>query len=194
MAMQADAVPLQEEIAGARAKRAARARAAHWAAQTGLPATVTRQIGWNALAEAPLWVYAPSGEKDQLALLTGALVRAAQMRLWIDGERIAQAIALLGDTCFENILAFELGAQCQPPEMPDLMPMKQQLIQSGATVLLASIADESIRHATGSQMHCCDFPISHPDACEVVAAAMKLAKLSNEHANARADDPRGNPA
>jgi hypothetical protein len=188
MAMQVDGGALQEEVAGTRAKRAARARAAHWAAQIGLPANITQGLAWNALADAPAWTYAPRDERDHLAMLAGALVSATQMRLWIDGERIAQAVALLGDTCFEKVLASELGMQCRPPEMLDLIPLKQLLLENGATVLLASIADEGLRRAIGWQMRCCEFRIDHPDARAVLAAAMNLAKLSNEQTQVSTDD------
>jgi hypothetical protein len=165
---------LQSDAGAARARRAARTRTAHWAVQVGLPAQLARQLTWSGLADVPTWTCAPGIEQDRLALLAGALASAGQMRLWIDGERITQAIALLGDAGFEQVLASEIAEQCKPPEITALAPLRQQLLERGATVLLASIADEGVRRAAAWQMKCSNFKVDHACAVAIIAAATQM--------------------
>ncbi len=140
-------------IAATRARRHRRAAVAQRLLAKGGDAIAA--IDWDGLDRAPEWL---SLAEPQLAILmrqVGAVVCAPQIRLWIDGPRVAAAREALGE-CFMRALA----AQRDAPQLPgDLAPQARideagqvagQLQSCGAAVLLATLTDGLLRRAAAA--------------------------------------------
>ncbi len=167
--------------AGAAAAHAQRRRRAAVAERliARAPDTV-KDVDWDALDRAPAWLALPDAQLLELQRQVGALVHAPQMRLWIDGARLAAARAAIGDSLLQSLLA-----QREAPLPRDVLPLPRidaasqvaaKLQAVGAAVLLASIPSGALRHAVATVLGQAGAPAL---ACELaqslVARAQSLA-------------------
>jgi hypothetical protein len=114
-------------------------------------------IDWDALDAAPAWLALPAAELATLQRQVGALVYAAQIRLWIDGARLAAARAALGEPYLDALLAqpdlhaFPADAGAHPPAATaDKVPVRLQV--AGAAVMLASLPQGALRRVVSAAM------------------------------------------
>jgi hypothetical protein len=114
-------------------------------------------IDWDALDAAPAWLALPAAELATLQRQVGALVYAAQIRLWIDGARLAAARAALGEPYLDALLAqhdlhaFPADAGAYPPAATaDKVPVRLQV--AGAAVMLASLPQGALRRVVSAAM------------------------------------------
>ena len=118
-----------------RARRAHRASVARALFEGGLPEPVP---GWQELGALPAWCLWPAAPRARLARLVGALFAAPGMRLWIAGERIEAARAVVGAAAFERVMR----SPALPEEAPPL-PLRGELARlfdgAGRAVLLGSL-------------------------------------------------------
>lgn len=109
-------------------------------------------VDWDTLDRAPEWL--ALGE-TQLALLmrqVGAVVNAPQIRLWIDGPRVAAAREALGENFMRALAAqrdlLPLPGDVTPqPRIDAAGQVASRLQTSGAAVLLAALPDGPLRRA-----------------------------------------------
>ena len=97
------------------------------------------ELDWETLLSVPAWCFWPEDKRLALATTAGALFMVPVMRLWIDAERIKQAIQILGAPLFDAVMQYENLPQVveQPPQ--DL-PVDQLLVSTGTSILLGSLS------------------------------------------------------
>jgi hypothetical protein len=141
-------------------------------------------IDWEMLDAAPHWLALPDGKLATLQRQVGALVYAPEIRLWIDGPRLAAARAALGETFLQALLAqhdllsFPLDAGARPRiDTAAKVPTHLQVV--GAAVLLASLPQGPLRHVVSTAMApTAAAPLTTEMAQVLVARAQSLAAQS----------------
>ncbi|HJV95523.1 MAG TPA: hypothetical protein VJ608_05770 [Albitalea sp.] len=114
-------------------------------------------LDWDALARAPDWLALPDDALLALQRQVGALLCAAEMRLWIDGARLAAARAALGEPYLRALLAQPAmpstpldAAACPRIALPGQVGALLQL--AGGSVLLASLTHGPLRRAASAAL------------------------------------------
>jgi hypothetical protein len=114
-------------------------------------------IDWDTLETAPEWLALPDAKLATLQRQIGALLYAAEMRLWIDGARLGAARTTLGDSFMQALLAqrdlatFPADTVTRPRiDSAEKVPTHLQVV--GAAILLASLAQGALRRAVTSIM------------------------------------------
>lgn len=152
-------------------------------------------LEWDALDTAPAWLALPDTELMVLARQVGAVVCASNMRLWIDGARLAAARAALGAPFMQALLALPeaelLPRNVAPCPMIDgAEQVAAQLRSTGLAVLLASLASGSLRRAAGAALGTQASSMAQVLAHSLVARAQKLGAPRAPRASA-AKSPAG---
>ena len=118
---------------------------------------VVAALDWDALDRAPDWLALPDDDLLALQRQVGALLCVAEMRLWIDGARLAAARATLGEPYLRALLAqpatpaTPLDSAVGPRiELPGQVGALLQL--AGASVLLASLTHGPLRRAASAAL------------------------------------------
>lgn len=134
-----------------------RRRAAIAARLLASGADTVAAVDWEMLDTAPAWLALPDAKLATLQRQIGALVYAAEIRLWIDGARLGAARAVLGDAFLQALLAqrdlaaFPQGTGIRPRiETAEQIPTHLQI--AGASVLLASLPAGALARAVGAAM------------------------------------------
>jgi hypothetical protein len=136
-----------------------------------------KEVDWDALEAAPAWLALPDAQLLALQRQVGAVVYAPQMRLWIDGARLAAVRAAVGDSFLQALLA-----QRDAPLPHELLPLPRielaaqltaRLQAAGAAVLLASIAPGPLRRAAGAVLGLASAPAL---ACELAQSLVARAQ------------------
>lgn len=109
---------------------------------------------WDAIDALPVWCLQDELTRHNTQLLCGALVLAPELRLWIDRKLIVAAHDLIGQHCFDHIVAkadnvaiavntfasTRISASGNREQVAD--SVKASLLQAGASVFKASLSDE----------------------------------------------------
>jgi hypothetical protein len=109
-------------------------------------------VDWDSLLAAPDWLALPEPQLVGLQCRVGALLCAPTIRLWIDGQRLAAARAVLGAPFLQALLALP-AAQVLPrnvaasPRIDSAEQVGTQLRAAGAGVLLAALPSGPLRHS-----------------------------------------------
>lgn len=152
-------------------------------------------IGWEMLETAPAWLALPDSRLATLQRQIGALLCAGQIRLWIDGARIAAARSTLGDGFFQALLAqrdlaaftIDAVARKRIDHADDVAPLLQM---TGAAVLLASLPQGPLRAVvTAAMAPTAPAPIASELAQSLIARAQSLAAASTNSPLAGASAP-----
>jgi hypothetical protein len=149
-------------------------------------------LDWDALDRAPAWLALPERALATLQRQVGALLYAPDMRLWIDGRRLAAARVALGEA-FLNALLAQRDAALMPLDaaararIETAEQVAARLAAAGAAVLLAAIPAGALREVAAAAMA----PLSAAAmACELaqslVARALVLSAQAATHGSAPA--------
>jgi len=168
-------------VAAIEVRERRRRRAAVASRLLGSGADAISAIDWEMLDGAPAWLGLPDARLATLQRQIGALLYAAEIRLWIDGARLSAARAALGEAFMQALLAqrdphafpAETGTR---PRIEKVEHVATHLQVAGASVLLASMPQGPLRRAVSAAMAP---TVALPLACEVaqslVARAQSLA-------------------
>lgn len=109
---------------------------------------------WDVIDALPSWCLQDEQTRNEVQLVSGALVLAPELRLWIDRELILAAHTLIGKQCFDHIvakadntpIAVNASAKSRFNTAADpnsiVESVRNNLLQAGASVFKASLADE----------------------------------------------------
>jgi len=136
------------------------------------------------LEKAPAWLALPEAKLATLQRQIGALLYAAEIRLWIDGARIAAARAALGESFMQallmqrDLLAFPQDPAARPRiDAAEKVATHLQVI--GAAVLLASMPQGPLRRVVTAAMAPTAAAAMAPEMAQsFVARAQSLAAQS----------------
>ena len=114
-------------------------------------------IDWEMLEKAPAWLALPDAKLATLQRQIGAFLYATEIRLWIDGPRLAAARAALGETFMQTLLAQRDLMSIAPdavvrPRIDGAEKVSTHLQVAGAAVLLASMPQGPLRRAVTAAM------------------------------------------
>lgn len=177
--MSAPNPPAHAAEAARDAREARRRRAAVAARLVAGDAEAVSAIDWDELDRAPAWLALAAPKLATLQRQVGALLYAAQMRLWIDGPRLGAARAAVGDD-FLHALQAQHDLQAFPPDAGTLPridaaeKVATRLQVAGASVLLASLSPGPLRDALGTAMA--------PTAAAPMAAGMAQSLVARAQA------------
>lgn len=151
--MNAKTTPEPSTIGEARERRRRRAAVARRLLAVNNEALA--EVDWDTLDTAPGWLALPDAQMQPLMRQIGAVVCAAQIRLWIDGARIGAAREALGDT-FLRALAAQRDLPSLPREMAPQTPIETAqdvaagLQAAGTSILLAAVRSFALRRAASA--------------------------------------------
>jgi hypothetical protein len=138
-------------------------------------------IDWDMLDKAPAWLALADAKLATLQRQIGALLYASEIRLWIDGGRLAAARATLGEPFMQALLA-QRDLQAFPqdagarPRIDSAEKVATHLQVVGAAVLLASMPQGALRRVvTVAMAPTAPAPIALELAQALVARAQALA-------------------
>lgn len=138
-------------------------------------------IDWEMLDKAPAWLALPDAKLATLQRQIGALLYASEIRLWIDGARLAAARSTLGDAFMQALLAqrdlqaFPQDASARP-RIDSAEKVATHLQVVGAAILLASMPQGALRRVvTVAMAPTAPAPIATELAHALVARAQTLA-------------------
>jgi hypothetical protein len=138
-------------------------------------------VDWDTLDAAPAWLALSDSRLATLQRQIGALVHAAEIRLWIDNARIAAARHTLGEAFLRALLAqrdlaafpHDAGPRRRIDHADDVAPCLQM---AGAAVLLAALPHGALRKAVIAAMApTAPAPIAGELALSLIARAQSLA-------------------
>ncbi|HSW05252.1 hypothetical protein [Aquabacterium sp.] len=137
------------ENTGAAASEQRRHRAAVAQRLVDLAPAAVDVLDWDALDQAPAWLSLPEAAQLILQARIGALLYAPELRLWIDGPRLAAARALLGDAVLDDLLTQPEAAMprglVRSPRIDHAGEVAAQLRSAGLAVLLAAMPPGLLR-------------------------------------------------
>lgn len=147
------------ENPGAAAADKRRRRAAVAQRLVDLAPAAVSVIDWDALDGAPEWLSLPEAAQLILQARIGALLYAPELRLWIDGPRLAAARGLLGDAVLDDLLMQPEAAMprglLRCPRIDHAGEVAPKLHGAGLAVLLAALPRGLLREivvaATGAE-------------------------------------------
>jgi hypothetical protein len=123
------------------------------------------EVEWDVLDRAPAWLALNDSQLAIVMRQVGAIVCAPQIRLWIDGARLAAARAALGDA-FVQALAAQRDAPWLPPALapcPRIDTAEKvgaELQAAGAAVLLATLPTGPLRRVLGDVLGAAAAPMA----------------------------------
>lgn len=136
-------------------------------------------VDWDTLDRAPEWLALAEPQLAAVMRQVGAVVCAPQIRLWIDGPRVAAVRGALGEAFLRA-----LAAQRDLPSLPaDIAPQARidkaeqvaaQLQSSGAAVLLAALPDGPLRRAATAALSSAAAPMTGELAQSLIQRARAL--------------------
>jgi hypothetical protein len=140
-------------MAEARERRRRRAAVAQRLAAG--PVEPAGDVDWDTLDAAPGWLALPEAQLATVMRQVGAIVCAPQMRLWIDGARLAAAREALGEA-FLRALAAQRDLPALPRELAPQVSIDtaQDVVRglqaAGTAVLLATLRSFALRRAASA--------------------------------------------
>jgi hypothetical protein len=148
--------------------------------------TEAAALDWDALDQAPDWLALPEQEFAALQCRVGAILHAPNMRLWIDGARIAAARAAVGEQFLRQLLADSTG-----PSLPRALSMRRRidaaahvglaLAGAGAAVLLAALPPGPLRDAATAILAPSEPAEIHPQLAQATLSRVRaLAAVTTE--------------
>lgn len=147
----------QAALAAIEVRERRRRRAAVAARLLASGAGAISAIDWETLESAPAWLSLPDAKLATLQRQVGALVYAPEIRLWIDGARLAAARGTLGETFMsallaqQDLLSFPLDAGARPRiDSAEKVATHLQIV--GAAVLLAAMPAGRLRDVVCAAM------------------------------------------
>lgn len=124
------------------------------------------QVDWESLVKVPHWCLAERGVSNRLQLTSGIIFLAPLIAQWVDGHRIKQVRALVGERVFE--LSMQAGANRATIDMSDTGdPVPELVASAGASVLVSSIDHSVIQKLLAEQ-----FPMQVKPIDEQVARSL----------------------
>lgn len=150
---------------------------------------------WEEIDRMPLWCLLPTSQRERVQRVTGALMMAPEMRLWISAQPLDEAERLLGVDTLAAILEradalSESQAQGNPPHIDEdarslAEGLDARMMAAGASVLTASLP-ESFPHASlADTLGPTAGELSPAIAVRVLAEAEQvLAGIDDEHTSA----------
>ena len=168
-----------EDIADVRQKRLRRWRAAelleHLDYSVG---DEDGEDGWSVLYAVPDWCFWPMPQRERLTLISGALFIAPSIRMWIDGKRIKQAKNILGERCFDLVIA-HFSVPHETLQLPETDDVRELLLGGGASVLL-SAANDGLRGCLASLLPQPMGSLPQNVAQPLMAGAMSIMATADE--------------
>ena len=152
----------------ARRNRLHRSSAARFLAslETSCSLEELSEVDWQSLVKVPHWCLAERAVSNRLQLTAGTIFLAPLIAQWVDGHRIKQARALVGERVFE--LSMRAGANRATIDMHDTGESIPELVASaGASVLVSAIDHPVIRRLLSEQ-----FPMQVKQIDEEVARSL----------------------
>jgi hypothetical protein len=142
--MNAPLPAVQREAMNARERRQQRAAVARRIG-AGAPGQAG-SLDWDTLGQAPAWLALPDAELSAFQRAVGAVVHAAELRLWIDGASIAAVRSALGEPVWHRLLnapsgpTAGIGMSAIGSRLdPDPNCIGENLARVGTSVLLAAL-------------------------------------------------------
>ena len=137
-------------------------------------------LDWDALDAAPAWLALPDAELQRFEAQVGALLCAPIVKLWIDGQRLTAARAVLGAGFLQALRALPstqmLPSNVAPcPRIDSAEQVAPMLRSAGVSVLLASMQPGPLRSVVGSALAGTPAAMAAPLAQSLIARAISLA-------------------
>jgi hypothetical protein len=137
-------------------------------------------LDWDTLDAAPAWLGLPEIDRYRLQRVVGAVLHAAEVRLWIDGARIAAARSALGEPVWQGLLNGPggpgiPGASAVGRRLDTTLKVGESLALEGASVLQASLPQGPLQSVAGEMFApVAPAEIIEPLARSIVAKAQAL--------------------
>lgn len=146
---------------------------------------------WEAVDHLPQWCLVSSTDRRYLQLICGALLLSPEFRFWIQKPLLQGLHRLLGEAVFSHVTHY--ADQMQLPREPlseflkqadfvaekaEVPALEQLLMQSGATVLAATIHESLPRDMLADSLGVGIGSISEAAACAILDVATMLAQKS----------------